>query len=182
MSTPLIVEKDPIDPPRALGEFLRAARERQQPENFGLPPGQRRRARGLRREEVAALCDISPTWYTWLEQGRTTAVSVTTLSDLAKGLRLSLAERAYLFQLAGRADPEIPDNQNPDIARHEELIDTIRSPAYILDRHWNALVWKPPAEKLFHDWLGNPSSDSDNPDRNLLRYVFLHQHAQIFIM
>ncbi|PQQ43076.1 hypothetical protein C6H67_29275, partial [Klebsiella pneumoniae] len=29
----------------------------------------RRRTPGLRREEVAQLASISPTWYTWLEQG-----------------------------------------------------------------------------------------------------------------
>lgn len=36
---------------------------------FGFPP-ERRRTSGLRREEVALRASISPTWYTWLEQGR----------------------------------------------------------------------------------------------------------------
>lgn len=45
-----------------LGEFLRAKRDQLRPEDVGLPPGFRRRAPGLRREEVATLCHISPTW------------------------------------------------------------------------------------------------------------------------
>ena len=53
----------------ALGDFLRARRQRLDPATFGFPPG-RRRTPGLRREEVAQLASISPTWYTWLEQGR----------------------------------------------------------------------------------------------------------------
>ncbi|MDE2120077.1 MAG: helix-turn-helix domain-containing protein, partial [Betaproteobacteria bacterium] len=81
-----------------LGAFVRAARERVRPQELGLPQGHRRRTQGLRREEVAALCGISPTWYTWIEQGRTHAVSVSTLDALARGLRLSVAERAYLFR------------------------------------------------------------------------------------
>ncbi|PSC80592.1 hypothetical protein C7D73_29965, partial [Klebsiella pneumoniae] len=35
---------------------------------LAIPAG-RRRTPGLRREEVAQLASISPTWYTWLEQG-----------------------------------------------------------------------------------------------------------------
>jgi transcriptional regulator with XRE-family HTH domain len=88
-----------------LGEFLRARRDGLRPQDLGLPVGVRRRAPGLRREEAAQLCGISPTWYTWLEQGRITGVSVATLAAIARGLRLSRAERNYLFQLAARADP-----------------------------------------------------------------------------
>ena len=39
-----------------LAEFLRRRRESLQPEDVGLPRGQRRRTSGLRREEVASLC------------------------------------------------------------------------------------------------------------------------------
>ena len=91
--------------PQTLGQFLRARRDRSRPEDFALSGGHRRRAPGLRREEVAVLCGISPTWYTWIEQGRTSAISVETLGALARGLRLSQAERTYLFELASRADP-----------------------------------------------------------------------------
>jgi hypothetical protein len=42
-----------------LAAFLRHRRESLQPEDVGLPRGQRRRTSGLRREEVAALCHMS---------------------------------------------------------------------------------------------------------------------------
>jgi transcriptional regulator with XRE-family HTH domain len=150
----------------SLGEFLRARRDRLRPEDFGLAQG-RRRAPGLRREEVAQLCGISPTWYTWIEQGRTTAISVETLSALAAGLRLSRAERAYLFELSARADPAPPLPESSDSLHLPELVRAVRSPAYILDRHWDAIAWNGPAAELFADWLGGegrPSSADAPPD------------------
>jgi transcriptional regulator with XRE-family HTH domain len=86
-----------------LGEFIRAHRERITPESAGLPGGGRRRTPGLRREELAQLCDVSPTWLTWLEQGREVSASGKMLARLAEVLRLSAAERAYLFSLAACA-------------------------------------------------------------------------------
>jgi hypothetical protein len=47
-----------------LGEFLKARRARLSPEDFGMPPGSRRRTPGLRREEVALLAGVGVTWYT----------------------------------------------------------------------------------------------------------------------
>src|SRR5581483_4368725 len=89
------------DQRRLLGQFIRAHRERLRPESTGT----RRRTPGLRREELAARADISVTWCTWLEQGRPVRPSPDTLARLADALALSAAERAYLFQLAGRVDP-----------------------------------------------------------------------------
>jgi transcriptional regulator with XRE-family HTH domain len=163
---------------QTLGQFLRARRDRSQPEDFGLPGGQRRRAPGLRREEVAALCGISPTWYTWIEQGRTSAISVETLGALARGLRLSQAERTYLFELASRADPTPARPAESDPHRLADLIGAVSTPAYVLDRHWDALGWNGPAAELFEDWLG----DGNGAGRNLLRYVFLHPRAASFII
>src|ERR1700692_1009842 len=88
-----------------LGDFLRAHRERMTPEAAGLPAGMRRRALGLSREELAMLCGISLTWYTWMEQGRDISVSPSALARLAVVLRLNQAERAYLFDLAPQRDP-----------------------------------------------------------------------------
>src|SRR5262245_64428193 len=79
----------------SLGAFLRALRERQSPADHGLAAGKRRRTPGLRREEVAQLCGLSVTWYTWIEQGRHVSVSPSALARLARGLRLSRAERSY---------------------------------------------------------------------------------------
>ena len=50
-------------------------------------PMTRRRTPGLRREEVALLTNVSPSWYTWLEQGRGGTPSTDVLDRLARGLR-----------------------------------------------------------------------------------------------
>jgi transcriptional regulator with XRE-family HTH domain len=163
----------------SLGDFLRARRDRLRPGDFGFARG-RRRAPGLRREEAAQLCGISPTWYTWIEQGRTTSVSVGTLSAIAAGLRLSRAERAYLFELGARADPTPPRALGSDPQRLSALVEAVSAPAYILDRHWDALAWNRPAADLFGDWLGG--SAGPDGERNLLRYVFLHARAPVFIV
>ena len=173
----------------SLGDFLRARRDCSSPEDFGFGGG-RRRAPGLRREEAAQLCGISPTWYTWIEQGRTTAISVETLCGIAAGLRLSRAERAYLFELTARADPAPQRPEGSDPQQLSALVRAVRSPAYILDRHWDAVAWNGPAAELFVDWLGEsgpPSLECDGPrgravERNLLRYVFLDQRAPQFIV
>lgn len=49
---------------RELSEFLRARRESLKPEDMGLPKTNRRRTRGLRREEVATLAGVGLSWYT----------------------------------------------------------------------------------------------------------------------
>jgi transcriptional regulator with XRE-family HTH domain len=163
-----------------LGAFLRALRDRLQPQTFDLAVGVRRRAPGLRREEAAQLCGISPTWYAWIEQGRTCAISVATLQGIASGLRLSPVERAYLFELAQRADPAPEPEAASDPQLLQLLVHAVATPAYILDRHWNALAWNAAAADLFSDWLG--SQDAAVADRNLLRYVFLHPRASQLIV
>ena len=89
----------------ALAEFLRHRREALQPEDVGLPRGARRRTNGLRREEVAALCHMSPDYYARLERGSGPHPSEQMTASLAQGLHLSLRERDHLFRLAGHAPP-----------------------------------------------------------------------------
>src|SRR6202035_1067361 len=101
-----MIAADPHPQQRELGDFVRAQREKLKPAAFGLPGAGRRRTPGLRREEVAQLCGLSVTWYTWLEQGREVSVSPTAVARLANALRLGRAERAYLFELAGKRDPD----------------------------------------------------------------------------
>src|SRR3984885_4659125 len=91
------------DQRRLLGEFVRAHRERLAPE----APAGRRRTPGLRREELAAKAGMSATWCAWIEQGREVQASPHALARLARALDLSRAERAYLFELSGRRDPDI---------------------------------------------------------------------------
>ncbi|HEX7936582.1 MAG TPA: helix-turn-helix domain-containing protein [Paraburkholderia sp.] len=72
-----------VNSARSLGDFLRSRRSRLDPASFGFSG--RRRTPGLRREEVAQRAHISPTWYTWLEQGRGGAPSPDVLEVLGHG-------------------------------------------------------------------------------------------------
>jgi len=162
---------DDTTPRRAeLGEFIRSHRARLTPQMLGLDAGVRRRTPGLRREEVAQLAGVSATWYTWIEQGRDVSVSPAALMRLARVLRLNPAERAYLFELAAKRDPEAPADRTDDDAGESlgAVVGAISAPAYLLDRAWNAMVWNDAAAELFVGWLDAPATE-----RNLLRFVFL---------
>ncbi|POZ61796.1 helix-turn-helix transcriptional regulator [Chromobacterium alticapitis] len=159
-----------------LGAFLRTHRERLTPQQASLPAGARRRAKGLRREEVAQLAGISPTWLTWLEQGRTESVSAHTLSNLAAALQLSGAETDYLFDLAGLKNPKDKRAEDNPQAREilAQMLPHIAIPAYVLDRHWRAAAWNHAAAELFCDWLGQPGASQ-------LDFIFLTPEARTFI-
>jgi transcriptional regulator with XRE-family HTH domain len=88
-----------------LAEFLRNRREALQPEDVGMPRGQRRRTSGLRREEVASLCNMSADYYSRLERERGPQPSQQMLGSIAQGLHMSLDERDHLFRLAGHNPP-----------------------------------------------------------------------------
>ena len=88
-----------------MAEFLFHRREALQPEDVGLPRGQRRRTKGLRREEVAALCHMSTDYYSRLEQERGPQPSEQMIASIAQGLHLARAERDHLFRLAGHQPP-----------------------------------------------------------------------------
>ncbi|MFS2006747.1 helix-turn-helix transcriptional regulator [Duganella sp. CT11-25] len=153
-----------------LGEFIRAHRERIKPASVGLPGGGRRRTPGLRREELAQLCDVSPTWLTWLEQGREVSASGKMLARLADVLQLSAAERAYLFSLAERLDPHHDDEGDSAEEALDAMVAAINAPAYILDRQWNAVAWNAQAAALFGGWLDVDREAQVKP--NLLRFMF----------
>jgi len=164
-------------PARALGEFIRAHRERLSPQAVGLPPGPRRRTPGLRREEVSQLCGVSPTWYTWIEQGRPVSASADALARIAVALQLSRAERAYLFELAAQRDPAEPDPSAADApATLLQTVQLVDAPAYVLDRQWDALAWNAHAADLFTGWLDGAH------DRNLLRFTFTEPLARTLIV
>ena len=88
-----------------LADFLRRRRAALRPADVGLADGPRRRASGLRREEVAMLAGMSVDYVVRLEQGRSSQPSVQLLGALARALRLSEDERDHLFHLAGHRPP-----------------------------------------------------------------------------
>ena len=112
----------------ALADFLTRRRSALQPEDVGLPRGQRRRTSGLRREEVAALCHMSADYYSRLEQERGPQPSEQMIASIAQGLHLSRDERDHLFRLAGHRPPprgSVGDHISPGMLRiFDRLTDT----------------------------------------------------------
>lgn len=82
-----------------MGLFLRSRRDAIPPARVGLPTGPRRRARGLRRSELATLAGVSVEYITRLEQGRDRNPSPQVLAALADALCLTPAERVHLYRL-----------------------------------------------------------------------------------
>lgn len=162
-----------------LGEFIRAHRERIKPQDIGLPTGGRRRTPGLRREELAQLCSVSPTWLTWLEQGRPVSASGKMLGKLADVLNLTAAERAYLFRLADKLDPIIDLDAGQPTEELDAIVKAINEPAYILNQQWDAAAWNRAARELFTGWLDKPVLGTPP---NLLRFMFMEPMAHALIV
>ncbi|MGW0809132.1 helix-turn-helix transcriptional regulator [Nonomuraea sp. NPDC002799] len=139
----------------ALADFLRRRREELRPEDVGLPTGARRRAPGLRREEVAVLAVMSTDYYTRLEQQRGPQPSVQMLASLARALRLSTGERDYLFQIAGRNAPSSVSATTHVAPALLRVLDRLEdTPALILSSLGETLVQNRMAAALFGDKSG----------------------------
>ena len=143
----------PIDR-TALAEFLRLRRESLQPEDVGLPRGQRRRTSGLRREEVAALAHMSTDYYSRIEQERGPQPSEQMIAAIAQGLHLSLDERDHVFRLAGHTPPSRgsgTDHISPGLLRiFDRLQDT---PAEIVSELGETLRQTPLGAALTGDLM-----------------------------
>ena len=133
-----------------LGEFVRTRRARVSPELVGLDAGARRRVPGLRREELAQLAHVSIDYVVRLEQGRIGRPSPDILEALARGLLLDPVERRHLFHLAATSEPAGGDGTGARVRPGLELV--VRSldpsPAVVLSRRLDLLVWNPTAETL----------------------------------
>ncbi len=128
-----VPRSDAKTPLAELGAFVRRCRERLNPEDLHLTTAGRRRTPGLRREELSHAAGVGLTWLTWLEQGRQINVSTDVLTAIAKALRLSDDENAYLFALAGLPIPKIVVHAGDVPERILTLVDGIHYPACILN-------------------------------------------------
>jgi transcriptional regulator with XRE-family HTH domain len=137
-----------------LGKTLHAWRDRVTPAEAGLPAGGRRRAPGLRREELAQLAGLSVDYILRLEQGRSSAPSAQVLTALARALRLSDSERDHLFVLAGQTPPRpgaISTYIPPGVQR---LIGQLEgAPICVCAASWTMISWNP----LWSALIGDPS-------------------------
>ncbi|MBT1669300.1 helix-turn-helix transcriptional regulator [Curtobacterium flaccumfaciens pv. flaccumfaciens] len=167
-----------IDRP-ALAEFLRLRRNALQPEDVGLPRGSRRRTEGLRREEVAVLCNMSTDYYARLERGTGPQPSEQMVAAIAQGLHLSVDERDHVFRLAGQHPPvrgTASEHVGPGMLRIlDRLIDT---PAEIVSELGETLRQTPLGKALTGDavqrtgyarslgyrWFTDPASREPYPE------------------
>jgi transcriptional regulator with XRE-family HTH domain len=161
-----------VDRAQELAAFLRTRRERLDPADFGLPSRrQTRRTPGLRREEVAELAGVSIDYIVRLEQGRGLRPSAEVVEALSGALRLSPAERAYLFDLAQqrrrRNADEPATTAAPSLARL--VADLSPLPAMLMNHRFDILAWNDEMATLLLDFADLPSSR-----RNAMWLCLLH--------
>ena len=157
-----------------LGTYLRNRRAKLDPEAFGFS-SERRRTAGLRREEVAQRANISPTWYTWLEQGRGGSPSADVLDRIARALMLTDLEREHLFLLGLGHPPEARYKKDDGVTpRLQRVLDALEpSPALIRTAIWDVIAWNRAVAVMLTDYGALPPEQ-----RNILRFIFLDPRAR----
>jgi transcriptional regulator with XRE-family HTH domain len=160
-----------VDRRTELGEFLRTRRARLRPQDVGLPDLGRRRVPGLRREELAQLAGVSVAYYTRLEQGNGDNVSAQVLDSIARALRLTDPEWAYLTQLAQpkrKAAKQTAHKPRQVRGELRQLLDALDGvPAYVTGQYTDILAWNRMAAALFGNWDDLPARE-----RNWARLIF----------
>src|SRR5450432_295578 len=143
-----------------LGTYLRDRRTRLDPAALGFP-GERRRTPGLRREEVAQRANISPTWYTWLEQGRGGGPSADVLDRISRALMLTDMEREHLFLLGLGRPPEARYRKNEGVTpRLQRVLDALDpTPALIRTATWDVIAWNGAATVMLFDYGSVPPQE-----------------------
>ncbi|MFI7537336.1 helix-turn-helix transcriptional regulator [Streptosporangium sp. NPDC049376] len=157
-----------------LAAFLRARRAAADPQEHGLPVGQRRTP-GLRREEVAMLAGVSTNYYIRLEQGRDRRPSAQVVEALAVALGLSPDAADHLRTLAAPTPrrPRPGKGEYADASLIQLMDGWHTNPALIFDRYLNQLAANPLGEALF-SWAGEQD--------NLVKAVFLLPAARAFYL
>ena len=150
----------------ALGEFLRARRRLVTPEEVGIPVTGRRRAPGLRREELAMLAGVSSPYYIRLEQGHDRHPSAQVVDALGHALRLDDETFAYLKRLAGQVAIETrPPGDESVRSTVAQLVHGLQDvAALVIGRYRDVLVANRLAPMLHVAYT---------PGENLLRFLFL---------
>ncbi|MEV7561380.1 helix-turn-helix transcriptional regulator [Streptomyces sp. NPDC089795] len=164
-----------------LGKFLQVRRSLLTPDDIGLPgDGKRRRVRGLRREEVAHIAQVSVNYYTRLEQGQNRSASPEVLDAIANALRLNPGERAHLHNLSRAAELARPakaaEEVRPAVARMISAY--LQGPAVVLGRQMDILAWNALARTMFSGHIDIEELLARDAPPNLAELVFLHPGAR----
>ena len=124
---------------------------------------------------MAQRANISPTWYTWLEQGRGGAPSADVLDRIARALMLTDVEREHLFLLGLGRPPEVRYRKNEGVTpRLQRVLDALDpSPALIRTAIWDVVAWNRAATVMLTDYGSLPPEQ-----RNILRFIFLDPRAR----
>lgn len=159
---------------KRLGAYLKDRRARLDPTTFGFLAG-RRRTPGLRREEVAQRANISPTWYTWLEQGRGGAPSANVLDRIARALMLTDVEREHLFLLGRGIKPEFRTKSAESVTpRLQRVLDALEpNAAMIRTAIWDIVAWNRAVTLLMTDYGALAPNE-----RNVLKQLFCNPNAR----
>jgi transcriptional regulator with XRE-family HTH domain len=144
------------------GPTVRHWRDRVAPASVGVAQGRRRRATGLRREELAELAGISVDYLTRLEQGRAKSPSAQVVEALARALRLTDAERDLLFRLAGHITPGLDLVSSRITPGVQRLLDRLaNTPVAVYDATWTLITANAP-----YDALMGPTTNLRGIERN----------------
>lgn len=118
---------------------------------------------------------ISPTYYTFLEQGRELHPSRQVLDALASALHLTAAERVHLHQLAYDSPPApappTVESLAPGLAELVTRLDPC--PTYVTGRRWDVLAANRAARVLWTDWSALPPAE-----RNMVWWTFTYRAAR----
>lgn len=167
--------------PTELGDFLRTRRARLRPEEVGVTSYGARRVPGLRREELAQLAGVSPTYYTRLEQGHSHNASDDVLDAIARALQLDEDEAAHLHNLAKPTRTKRRKAPRPESARPgtRQLVAAMQGVAVVaMDRRSDVLAWNPLGHQLLAGHYDEDSPFSAARRPNLTRMLFLDPHTR----
>ncbi len=164
-----------------LGEFLRSRRAALTPQRVGITSFGARRVPGLRREELAQLAGVSPTYYTRLEQGQSTNASESVIEALARALQLADDERSHLHVLARTRTSRRRPAARPDRARTGTrllLASMDGIPAVLMGRRNEVLAWNRLGHALVAGHVDVEAPDHPLGRPNLTRMLFLDAHTR----
>jgi hypothetical protein len=121
---------------------------------------------------VAVLAGLSPTWYTYLEQGRDIRASSQVVESLTRVLRLDEDERKYFYLLAhGRTPPlGTGDSAVRRDAAADRVLGAMRGadePMYADNLYGDIVAWNDAAATWYTDFSRLPPGR-----RNMLWWVF----------
>ncbi|TNC44624.1 helix-turn-helix transcriptional regulator [Mumia zhuanghuii] len=154
--------------PTPLAKALRGLRDRTQPEDVGYPAGGRRRVPGLRREEVAALANLSVDYLVQMEQGRADRPSAPVVAALCRALSVSRHDREHLYLAAGLHPPSQQFVSQHIPAGVQRITRQLHGcPVAVYDAAWTLLARNPL-------WVALHGSSVSELGENLVASVFLH--------